>query len=197
MTWNQVRLASLQKMFSSEGVIINEHDEMLQEYLAAMPQAANEGTDLLLAAGFGMRQEQTLCENGENTADLRAKLPDLYAGDPLELYRCTQNGGLAPLRGAKLMAGYMLEVPGGGPIKAVYTVRPQPLSLTTSPDQPIQLQEQGAVLLPLYMASQLYKDDDISMATQYRNEFEAALERLRPGRVDLLGGGFCGVSGWV
>lgn len=34
------------------------------------------------------------------------------------------------------------------------------------------------VLLPLYMASQLYKDDDISLATTYRNEFELGLSEL-------------------
>lgn len=197
MTWNQVRLACLQKMFSSEGALINEHDEMLQEYLAAMPQAANEGIELLLAAGFGLRQEQILCENGQTTADLRTKLPHFYQGDPLELYRCTQNGAMEPLRKAELTAGYLLKVPGGGPVKAVYTLRPEPLCPTTQPDQIIQLQEQAAVMLPLYMVSQLYKDDDIAMATQYRNEFEAALDRLRPGYADWVGGGFCGVSGWI
>lgn len=34
------------------------------------------------------------------------------------------------------------------------------------------------VLIPLYMASQLMKDDDISLATQYRNEFEVGLQNL-------------------
>ncbi len=197
MTWNEVRLASLQKMFSSEGTTINEHDETLREYLAAMPQAANEGANLLLAAGFGLRSEKLLCENGETAADLETQLADLYAGDPLELYRCTQGGGLEPLRGARLTAGRYLEIPGGGPVKAVYTRRPAAFTALTPQDTRILLDEQGAVLLPLYMASQLYKDDDISMATQYRNEFEAALERLRPGRADLLGGGFSGVSGWT
>uniref|UniRef100_UPI002896FCAD hypothetical protein n=1 Tax=Oscillibacter sp. TaxID=1945593 RepID=UPI002896FCAD len=35
-----------------------------------------------------------------------------------------------------------------------------------------------AELLPLYMASQLYKDDDLRAAVQYRNEFEDALQKL-------------------
>ena len=36
----------------------------------------------------------------------------------------------------------------------------------------------GWVLIPLYIASQLYKDDDISQATAYRNEFEVGLQDL-------------------
>ena len=34
-------------------------------------------------------------------------------------------------------------------------------------------------LIPLYLAGELYKDDDISLSTIYMNEFEAGLERLR------------------
>ena len=35
-------------------------------------------------------------------------------------------------------------------------------------------------LLPLYIASELYKDDDISVATIYRNQFELSLANLKP-----------------
>lgn len=41
-----------------------------------------------------------------------------------------------------------------------------------------EITDDVCVLLPLYMASQLYKDDDISIATTYRNEFELGLEEL-------------------
>lgn len=42
----------------------------------------------------------------------------------------------------------------------------------------IDLPEDACVLIPLYIASQLYKDDDISQATAYRNEFEVGLADL-------------------
>lgn len=48
----------------------------------------------------------------------------------------------------------------------------------TAPDTEIGLPEDACVLIPLYIASELYKDDDISMATTYRNEFEAGLTDL-------------------
>lgn len=48
----------------------------------------------------------------------------------------------------------------------------------TADDDEIGLPEAGCVLIPLYIASQLYKDDDISQATAYRNEFEVGLQDL-------------------
>ena len=48
----------------------------------------------------------------------------------------------------------------------------------TDDDYELTLPEDACVLIPLYIASQLYKDDDISQATAYRNEFEAGLQDL-------------------
>lgn len=48
----------------------------------------------------------------------------------------------------------------------------------TSAKEVIGLPDDACVLIPLYIASQLYKDDDISQATAYRNEFEVALQDL-------------------
>lgn len=48
----------------------------------------------------------------------------------------------------------------------------------TEPDTVINLPDDTCVLIPLYIASQLYKDDDIALATQYRNEFEVGLQDL-------------------
>lgn len=45
-------------------------------------------------------------------------------------------------------------------------------------DTELGLPYDACVLMPLYMASQLMKDDDISLATQYRNEFEVGLQNL-------------------
>ena len=34
------------------------------------------------------------------------------------------------------------------------------------------------LLIPLYIASELYKEDDLAISTSYRNEFEVELSRL-------------------
>ena len=57
------------------------------------------------------------------------------------------------------------------------TVAPK-IEDSTSIDDEIDLPESACVLIPLYIASELYKDDDVAQATQYRNEFEAGLQDL-------------------
>ena len=59
-----------------------------------------------------------------------------------------------------------------------YHAYPTQISITTDDDYVMDLDPDVAVLLPLYMASQLYKDDDNGIATTYRNEFEVGLESL-------------------
>ena len=52
------------------------------------------------------------------------------------------------------------------------------ISQDTLDSYEFKIPEDACVLIPLYIASQLYKDDDISQATAYRNEFEVALQDL-------------------
>jgi hypothetical protein len=60
----------------------------------------------------------------------------------------------------------------------------------------VPLEDDVVVLLPLYIASQLYKDDDISTATVYRNEFETARAELRNRHSGTQHGVFVNTSGW-
>ena len=48
-TWHDIKLACLQKMFSSNGTVI-QMDSSTKEYIESMPQAANEGLQLLSTA---------------------------------------------------------------------------------------------------------------------------------------------------
>lgn len=57
-------------------------------------------------------------------------------------------------------------------------VEVEQLKRDTANDYVFKTYLQAVVLLPLYIASQLYKDDDISLATQYRNEFEVGVDEL-------------------
>ena len=64
-----------------------------------------------------------------------------------------------------------------------YTIyyKAYPVEITADTDDfyELPLDPEVAALLPLYMASQIYKDDDIGIATTYRNEFEVARELLQ------------------
>lgn len=75
-----------------------------------------------------------------------------------------------------------------------YQSYPPKIDDETDDDDEIDLPEEVACILPLYIASQLYKDDDIALATAYRNEFEIAVENLYPRKDDTK---FVSKTGWI
>lgn len=83
----------------------------------------------------------------------------------------------------------------------LYTVYYKKYAINITKDTPddyvLPLDPEVAAIIPLYIASQLYKDDDNGIATTYRNEFETAFDRLKQkvevGRREE----FSGESGWV
>ena len=83
-------------------------------------------------------------------------------------------------------------------IYTVYYKRyPSRITQATEDDYVLPLDPEVAVTIPLYIASQLYKEDDNGLATSYRNEWETAFDRLKqkvevPGREE-----FSGETGWT
>ena len=111
-----------------------------------------------------------------------------------------ENLALQKERAAQLeQAGYppdvLTEQP-AGKLALYYNAWPQPVTHTTADDEELPLDPEVAVLLPLYMASQLYKDDDITLATMYRNEFEVAFSLLQRADTGEVGGEFTCATGW-
>lgn len=78
-----------------------------------------------------------------------------------------------------------------------YKAYPEQITLDTDDTYEMPIDEEVAVLLPLYMASQLYKDDDNALSTTYRNEFEVGFERLRNKANAPSAGEFISKTGWV
>ena len=115
MTWFDVKLSSLQKMFALSGDRTDKiiRDDVTVPYLATMPFVCNEALTLL----------------GDKRDKLTRSTPDNYE---------------------------------------------------------FQIDDSGAELLAFYIASQLYKDEDVGLATIYRNEFETGREQfLRSGKSDI------------
>lgn len=65
-----------------------------------------------------------------------------------------------------------------GTYTVYYKKYPTAITSETEDEYELVLDPEVSALIPLYMASQLYKDDDNAIATVYRNEFEVAFERL-------------------
>ena len=78
-----------------------------------------------------------------------------------------------------------------------YNALPVTITIATEDDYELPLDREVAALLPLYMASELYKEDDIAIATQYRNEFEVAYERLKNSAPSGTAEKVISESGWI
>ena len=100
--------------------------------------------------------------------------------------------------GEKIVELANVVLPAGveGPLALYYNAWPAPVTAQTPDEEDLPLDPEVAVLLPLYIASQLYKDDDITLATVYRNEFEVAFSLLQRADSGEVGGEFTSATGW-
>lgn len=176
-----MKLAALQKMFASDGTDISNPDEATKEYLNAMPHAANEAIEMLCTAGRYLRKSYTTSKDkGEAlTVNLEYEVPDYWRMGNMEVYKLVDDTP-EPVDGVALYGGKYLVFPAEyeGDFEFFYDAKPTTITLSTPDSKKIDLPDDAVVLLPLYIASQLYKDDDNAIATMYRNEFETAFDRL-------------------
>lgn len=128
MTWGEIQVIALEKMFLGDKILeVNalsqlRNDSTYNLYLSKMYSTANEALQRIYAYGY---PKYTKNEDGT------------YSKTTVEK-----------------------------------------LSTSTDDDYEMTTYDEACVLIPFYIASQLYKDDDVSLATQYRNEFETGLETL-------------------
>lgn len=126
--------------------------------------------------------------------DLEKLIPDFYKID--KLYFENYSHELINRTDYILEDGYTLVIDDRlvGNFIMKYQSYPTKIDDDTDDDDEIDLPEEVACILPLYIASQLYKDDDVALATQYRNEFEVAVENLYPRKDDTK---FVSKTGWI
>lgn len=133
--------------------------------------------------------------------DLRKLAPDFYALDSESIYF---EGGREDARYIQTMDYFqegdkilVLDREVSGNYKIYYKAYPQQITSETLDSEVLAIDDEVAPLLPLYMASQLYKDDDNGIATSYRNEFEVAFERLKENNASPSAEKFTSESGWI
>ena len=173
MTWGDIQLAVLHKLFVSDGQTILVNDST-SPYIAAMPLAANEG--LMLLAACGKYIPKTIeTETAEGVTDLSLKeLAESFLS--LRENEVFLNGRHTD--GYTLIGGERMLLYGIGKWIIGYNAYPQKITQATDKDYVLDVTEDAAVLLPLYIAAELYKDEDPHTAAIYRNEFEAGREAL-------------------
>ena len=207
MTWKDLKTITLQKVFAiSDGKLVE--DDTTREYLTAMPGAANEGLQLLATAGRFIKKSVVIRqgEDPERSAmdgvmkyDLGALVDDFYSMDADGVY-FEGDGVYYRPADYTMEAGHVFVLDAGkaGTWTLWYNAYPPEITAATGDGYELPLYPEVAALLPLYMASQVYKDDDISIATQYRNEFEVGREALSAaaGRGNMGRDNWRSTTGW-
>lgn len=112
--------------------------------------------------------------------DMKELAPDFYMIDPQGIYyegayqKYLQTSDFYQ-EGTKTL---VLDRDMIGSFTVYYRAYPVQITSQTEDDYVLPIDPEVYALLPLYMASELYKDDDNGIATAYRNEFEVGFERL-------------------
>ena len=182
MDWKTIKLISLHKMFLVTGNEIVE-DETTQEYLNKMWGAANEAMVRLATiskvimkkAEIDLDDESIIKVGDKAYISLNTLFPDIFNVDYTSVYLDNEK-----FMEFDLIGNDMIINATSGTLTFIYNAFPVMFTPETPDDEEIPLEYDACVLIPLYIASQLYKDDDNSLATQYRNEFETGLETLSP-----------------
>ena len=162
-----------------KGTIINPNDKMVTiKFESNYPYNLR---NMCLYAEMFSKNEEVPAFQEYLKYDLKELIGDFYQLSETDIY--LEDGGDPSYLAASNYyqeADHTLVIPRKD--KGVYTVYykayPQQITLNTPDTYDMSLDPEVAAILPLYMASQLYKDDDNAIATVYRNEFEVAREAL-------------------
>ena len=131
--------------------------------------------------------------------DMVALAPDFYMIDPQGIYfegayqQYLQTSDFYQ-EGTKTL---ILDRDMVGNFTIYYRAYPEQITADTEDDYELPIDPEVYALLPLYMASQLYKDDDNGIATAYRNEFEVGFDRLVNSANLSAYEEFTSDSGWI
>lgn len=172
MTWGEIQIESLKKMFLNTNDLKVEElesyrsDKKYKTYLFGMYQACNEAIKYITAT-LGTKVERfTLTKTNINDIyDLSKLIPDYRKMKSL----ISSTTGIS----WKMRNDSLLEINDwyDGDIDIYYEIKPKIINSTTNVNEKIDISEDYAVIIPLYIAGELYKDDDLTMATMYMNEF--------------------------
>ena len=182
MTWKDIKLITLQKMYSADGNNIPNEDST-KDYLASMPAAANEGLLMICTSRRPILKSINLPKDqGEVVGNYRVyKMSDLV-DDFHQFYQEVYYTETTRSRTTDYMTEandtILIDKDRKGTFTIYYSAYPEEITPSTSDDYVLTVPPDVQAILPLYMASQLFKEDDNGIATSLRNEFEVALDRL-------------------
>lgn len=177
MKWKEIQEESLKNMFRDISLEEAKTDDECKLYLSMMPNKANEVL-LRICTNYIKLPKQYELEIANNNSKYNLKdiINDFYEFTDIEtsnkklptnIYIC-ENGILT-----------MLETNIEDKLVINYNAYPTKITLETDNDFELDVPEEVAIIIPMYIASELYKDDDIQQAVLIRNQFEVSLSELR------------------
>ena len=199
-TWDELRVTVLQKMHLIEGDRVVE-DDSTREHIAAMPAAYNEAVRLLSTTNRYITKYFEVSSSGlENSlvVDLSSVVDDLFMIKPGGIYLTDKGGRTEEYYNGTVIGDKDLILDGStaGIYRIYYYAYPEKATSETSGSEDMQIDPDVASLVPLYMASQLWKEEEPGLATAYRNEFEIGRELLVRERNDGFSAQFRNTTGW-
>lgn len=199
-TWDEIRVTTLQKMHLVEDNKVLE-DDSTREHLAAMPAAYNEAVRLLSTTNRYITKYFEVSSSGLKNSlsvDLKTIVDDLFMVQPGGVYFTDSSGRTDEYYDGTVIGDKDLILDGSetGTYRIYYYAYPVKATAETAGATDMQIDPDVASLVPLYMASQLWKEEEPGIATAYRNEFEIGRDLLVRERNDGFSSEFRNTTGW-
>ena len=200
MYWNDFKTAVLGKVFAAKHGNISATSKNNLDYVVMMPQAANEGLAIIgNTARWPRRNVQISVEKKDKSQSFNIEdiTTDFKRVGGLEVYLLDEEDVPSPLYGVSIAAN-RLVIPAGvsGNIVWYYDAAYEHIRDDVKDRTYLDVDDDILPLLVLYVASQIYMDDDLSTALNWRNQFESALATISGNAAAYEVQEFNSVNGW-
>lgn len=212
MTWKELKTIVLQKMFELQGADLVV-DDSTAPYINAMPGAVNEALNLLCTQACYFKKTGEIIQGGDrptaptfsagpyNGYDLSKVFDDYYTMyDGYIKFTDGESYGTATNYDTEGASTLLIPKDITGTWRVTYCAYPMKITKDTPDDTDLGLPPEVVNKVAVYMAGQLYKEDDISIAQIYMNEFLTWLSMLKESaaKADSMGnaGSWESTTGW-
>ena len=169
---------TVQKYEVKKGLIVNTTNKLIRMTFVHNHYLYNVRNIALYTSNFRTAAEVFNC-TPKQKYNLKTLITDFYKVSSVE-YESTTNSKGTYNSDYVIQGDNTMEI--DSKLKGNFIIRyeayPDKIVDTTVDTYVFTLADEMVVLLPLYIASELYKDVDTSIATQYRNQFELGLQEV-------------------
>lgn len=165
MTWGEIQIESLKKMFlNNDDLKIDDLEtyktnKKYKTYIYAMPQACNEAINYITNLIPVIKSYELTID--KERIDLSTLIDD---------FKCVQN--IITTRKWNMETNSVIKFDeANGTAIIYYEANTKIIDSDTETSESIEINKDCVRYIPLYIAAELYKDDDLTLSTVYMNEF--------------------------